>query len=547
MRPGCFMDQLWVGVISSFVIMTAYWSIHETAVELDEPFGTVATWLIYDYAPKNVVKSIKNPTIYNLYTSVLAFMVVYRNNLAYGRYWEARTSLQTLISKLAVFMVEAANLELGGLKATATPEQRKESFKFLEELAHLTSLLYAVMMKQLRKDYNLTDMYDHETSHHVPYVDSKKVTSLWERLKALLVYAFSLNDFFPINTVHQEVSMPVIGGVREEERRYLEWSVAGEDMQTKGGDLNGARVMAVFAIINRKYLQRMNSGGLAGNTTFQSRVFSMATDCVGVFAQCAKLAATQFPFPWAQVLMVLLCILGITLPFVITSFMDQLWVGVISSFVIMTAYWSIHETAVELDEPFGTDPNDLPLARFVYELNQNMLATLKQLKAAYAEDDVPAAAVSANVSAAVSTSAGIGLKPVVTVKAAPGSPSTHSTPKAPLTDSARTPSYRQGKAGAADGGGGASKAAAPAALNWVSNDVYTRDPGAAANGGATMQLEQVVAATRTGDTGGGGARTEGGAPEDGSQAVATGGGGGSGDAGGGDAGGGGGGDAAGGM
>ncbi len=55
-----------------------------------------------------------------------------------------------------------------------------------------------------------------------------------------------------------------------------------------------------------------------------------------------------------QLLMVLLCILGITLPFVITSFMDQLWVGVIASFVIMTAFWSVNETAVELDEPFGT-------------------------------------------------------------------------------------------------------------------------------------------------------------------------------------------------
>ncbi|KAG2446102.1 hypothetical protein HXX76_000702 [Chlamydomonas incerta] len=387
-----------------------------------------------------------------------------RINLTYGRYWEARSNLQTLLSRLSVFMVEAVNLELGGLKATTTPEQRKEAHMFLEELMHLTSLLFAVMMKQLRKDYNLGDLYDHETSHHVPYVDSKKVTNYWERCKAFVVYCFSLNDFFPaINTAHQEEAMPVIGGVREKELQYLESAVTGEDMRIKGGDLNGARAMAVFAIMNRKYLQRINAGGLAGNGVFQSRVFSMATDCVGVFSQCVKLAATQFPFPWAQLLMVLLCILGITLPFVVTSFMDQLWVGIIASFVIMTAFWSVNETAVELDEPFGTDPNDLPLARFVYELNQNMLTAAKQLKIAYANDDADVAAVNGSVTA---RNGGPVLKPVTII--ASNSPSAQSTPRAAPVDATRTPSPAQPVAAMKAEG-----EALPAVLTWVSNNAFS--------------------------------------------------------------------------
>ncbi len=39
---------------------------------------------------------------------------------------------------------------------------------------------------------------------------------------------------------------------------------------------------------------------------------------------CRKLAATQFPFPWAQVVMVFLVFLALLLPFVVTSFVNEM-------------------------------------------------------------------------------------------------------------------------------------------------------------------------------------------------------------------------------
>ncbi|KAG2446103.1 hypothetical protein HXX76_000703 [Chlamydomonas incerta] len=284
-------------------------------------------------------------------------------------------------------MVEAMNNELGGLKESSTPEQRRECMAFVNELMHLTSLLFAVMMKQLRKDYNLSDLYDHEKSHHAAYVDSKKVHKGPTRWWVSFVYAMSLADFVPpLYRPQQELAMPVLGGVRPSELKALEESTTSLDMQTKGGDLNGVRTVVVFGALNKLFLTRMVAGGQAASAGFQNRVMSIATESMAHFAQCAKIAATQFPFPWAQLLMVLLSILGICLPFVVTSFVDQVWVGIIASFMVMTAFWSINETAVELDEPFGTDPNDLPLARFVYELNQNILAAKRQLKAEYGDD-----------------------------------------------------------------------------------------------------------------------------------------------------------------
>merc|ERR1712048_1317291 len=53
----------------------------------------------------------------------------------------------------------------------------------------------------------------------------------------------------------------------------------------------------------------------------------------------------------------------------------------IFAFVITLSFWSINSIAVELEHPFGDDPNDLPLLEMQVDLNKSLCALLRPMAA----------------------------------------------------------------------------------------------------------------------------------------------------------------------
>ena len=84
---------------------------------------------------------------------------------------------------------------------------------------------------------------------------------------------------------------------------------------------------------------------------------------VAVCVMSRKLADTPFPFPWAQMVLVLLIIFAGTLPLMVVAFIDKLWLAVIIDFFSVQAYWALNEVARDVEDPWVYEPNDLPLAR----------------------------------------------------------------------------------------------------------------------------------------------------------------------------------------
>jgi len=109
-------------------------------------------------------------------------------------------------------------------------------------------------------------------------------------------------------------------------------------------------------------------------------------DVLGSFGQACKLATTPFPFPWAQVVTSFLVIMTITLPFVTVTFLKQSWIGVMTSFVTILTYWSLNEVANEMEDPFGYDPNDLPLTCFQYDLNPQLTTSAQKSRLQYFDE-----------------------------------------------------------------------------------------------------------------------------------------------------------------
>merc|ERR1711907_460086 len=75
-------------------------------------------------------------------------------------------------------------------------------------------------------------------------------------------------------------------------------------------------------------------------------------------------ADVPFPFPYAQILTVLLAIYVMWIPFYVTAFTNSMIVGPIMSFAIFQGVWGLNETAKELENPFGIDTNDVTLIDF---------------------------------------------------------------------------------------------------------------------------------------------------------------------------------------
>merc|ERR1712025_570731 len=48
------------------------------------------------------------------------------------------------------------------------------------------------------------------------------------------------------------------------------------------------------------------------------------------------------------------------------------------AFIVVGSYWSINFIAVELEQPFGDDDNDLPLKEMQEDMNNSLCALMKE-------------------------------------------------------------------------------------------------------------------------------------------------------------------------
>merc|ERR1719482_2076673 len=68
-----------------------------------------------------------------------------------------------------------------------------------------------------------------------------------------------------------------------------------------------------------------------------------------------------FPFPFAQMVSILLCMLYFLFPFYIELFTQNVIFGPILCLLIPLCYCGLNRVAIELEEPFGTDWNDVDI------------------------------------------------------------------------------------------------------------------------------------------------------------------------------------------
>jgi putative membrane protein len=133
-----------------------------------------------------------------------------------------------------------------------------------------------------------------------------------------------------------------------------------------------ARPQAVSAWMTVELAKAAGQGQLS-----EQRLFAMDQNLLGLtdaLAGCERILRTPVPFAYAQHIKVFVVLFCFTAPFAMADSMS--WGTPVAAALLAFALFGIDEIGVEIEDPFGYDPNDLPIEQMADGLERATEAVL---------------------------------------------------------------------------------------------------------------------------------------------------------------------------
>jgi predicted membrane chloride channel (bestrophin family) len=264
----------------------------------------------------------------------------------------------------------------------APNEQHKKGFAsfqggrtpplFLQELAHLSSLMTGVALSTLRNDIegaeSPLDIY--EPGSPWPEVDPDKEKNLelfygsarqsLQKVVSFFGFGATPNQRTRYNAARP---LPIVGGVSEGEIQFL---------QMARGPY--AKTQLAFGWLS-EFIIREHLAGSTGNVgpPIISRIIQFLGDGMIYYNHARKIMFIPFPFPHAQLSVVYVLVVIPAVALLMDQYADELWLGSLLTFFTVTALAGIHEVARELENPFRNIPNELPLVTLQAQYNEALI------------------------------------------------------------------------------------------------------------------------------------------------------------------------------
>lgn len=245
-------------------------------------------------------------TLMAIFTSVMMFILTFRSDIAYERWWEGGTLLQktrgewfNAYSSLVAF-------------SSARPELQRQVMEFHHLLARLMSLLFCCALQQV------------SPSKDRPF-------------EILDTQGIELESLLYLESTRDKVEI------------ILQW-------------------------IQRSIVLRMNDGVLPVAPPVLSRAFQELSRGIVNLQNARKIADFPFPYPYAQVSILMLLLHWGLMPFWCSMLLSKTMAAG-TSFVVIFFLWCLNFIALQLEAPFGDEPNDLPMDQMILDWN-NSLCTL---------------------------------------------------------------------------------------------------------------------------------------------------------------------------
>ncbi|MEE7566768.1 bestrophin, partial [Xanthomonas sp. Kuri4-3] len=105
---------------------------------------------------------------------------------------------------------------------------------------------------------------------------------------------------------------------------------------------------------------------------FEARLQAMA----GVQAGCERIVGTPLPFAYTLLLHRCAWLFCVLLPFGLASTLG--WATPVVSVVLAYAFFGLDQLGEEMEDPFGLEPNDLPLDALVRTIEIDLRAALDE-------------------------------------------------------------------------------------------------------------------------------------------------------------------------
>mmetsp|Transcript_58940 Transcript_58940/g.108894 ORF Transcript_58940/g.108894 Transcript_58940/m.108894 type:complete len:567 (-) Transcript_58940:103-1803(-) len=246
------------------------------------------------------------------FSFLVGFLVVFRTSQAYSRFWEGLTAMHMMRSR----WLDAASALLAFCKYSEANSDRVTTFESL--LIRLYSMLHAAA---------LADIED-------------------------------CGDGMAAQT--QAFSMELIDPA----------AIDAESLRTvRDSDM---KVELIFQWLQQLIVENIKTGVLSIPAPILTRTFGeMATGLV-YFNEALKISTVPFPFPYAQTCDVMLILQFFLVPVIFMQWVTNPFWAASLTFVQVFPLWALNLIAVELENPFGSDPNDADCPQMQKEFNKCM-------------------------------------------------------------------------------------------------------------------------------------------------------------------------------
>eukprot|EP00897_Mesotaenium_endlicherianum_P004622 jgi/Mesen1/4188/ME000219S03324 len=296
-----------------------------------------------------------HPYAYSIFGGILGFMILFRTNLSYARYWEARTNIAQMSSKWGDAAIQVVSFD-----EAAKEPQIPGGTQFRAEFVHSMSLMHALAMQRFRGDSSLSNLTygSFMDTPDAPPVDPADLPE-WLKVRGWKSYLVLRVRHHHYQKYWLNFPLPVLGGLNKTEEAILSDSADP--------------VYLVLSWIHRQLVARRMAGGIKEDAPIVSRIYQVLSDGMLGYENALKIRSTPFPFPYAQSMALLMHVNALGVPLLMAQWVGSAWLAALMTFIVVFGYYLISEISREIEDPFKFDPNDLPVATLHYDFNVRLV------------------------------------------------------------------------------------------------------------------------------------------------------------------------------
>uniref|UniRef100_A0A7S4W6W7 Bestrophin homolog n=1 Tax=Alexandrium monilatum TaxID=311494 RepID=A0A7S4W6W7_9DINO len=260
---------------------------------------------------------LKNNALWSGLTFLVGFLIVFRTSQAYSRFWDSCTQTHQMRAE----WFDACSSIIAFCRFSSAPQEAQMNFQHL--LVRLFSMLHAAALAEIED--RSSDQFDPVEAFRYELLDARALDP--ESLKTIMEC--------------------------------------------------DSRVELLLQWIQQYIVDNVSTGVLSIPPPLLTRAFQELSTGVVAYHGAIKITTIPFPFPYVQTCDILLVMHWLVTPLVVAHWASSVWWGSIFSFMQVFIYWCLNMIAMEIENPFGQDPNDIDCGILQKEFNGHLSMLLQ--------------------------------------------------------------------------------------------------------------------------------------------------------------------------